>query len=37
MNMKNLSGSSIQELDSIQVDDYDDEDFDMDESGLSEK
>ena len=30
---KNLSGSSIQELDSIQVDDYDDEDFDMDESG----
>jgi hypothetical protein len=34
---KNISGTSIQELDSIQVDDYDDEDFDMDEAGLSEK
>lgn len=30
---KNLSGISIQELDSIQIDDYDDEDFDMHESG----
>lgn len=30
---KNMNYSSIQEFDNIQVDDYEDEDFDMDESG----
>lgn len=30
---KNLSGNSIQELDSIQIDDYDDENFDIEDSG----